>query len=240
MIVQLRNISCSFVQGRKILDNLDFDLKQGDKVGLVGHNGSGKTTLFRLLMGLLPFESGEMELFGRRVNRNGDFHALRPRIGFLFQDADDQLFCPTVLEDVAFGPLNLGMSSAEAENRANEVLDELGILSLADRVTYKLSGGEKKLVSLATVLAMRPELLLLDEPTNGLDEETCARLVALLENLELSMIVISHDFDFLSQVTRFAYFLRDGKLYADEGEALHSHYHVHRFGHYPHEHSHEG
>ena len=150
-----------------------------------------------------------------------------------FQDADDQLFSPTVLEDVAFGPLNQGKTPAAAKDIAIRVLDELGIADLAERVTYQLSGGEKKLAALATVLAMEPEILLLDEPSTGLDEETKTRIVQVLNRLDLSYILVSHEYDFLAQVTDFVYYMRDGRIETDAGEVMHSHYHVHKFGKYP-------
>ena len=133
----------------------------------MGPNGSGKTTLFHIIMGLLTPSSGTIEFFGKPVKTEKDFRKVYKKVGLLFQDADDQLFSPTVLEDVAFGPLNLGKSKLEARNIAQNTLERLGIAHFENRVTHKLSGGEKRLVALATVLSMEPELLLLDEPNTG-------------------------------------------------------------------------
>jgi cobalt/nickel transport system ATP-binding protein len=172
--------------------------------------------MFHIIMGLLKPSSGTIEIFGGQVNGERDFRSVRERIGLLFQDADDQLFSPTVLEDVAFGPLNLGKSQEDAKAIAQKTLDLLGLSRFEDRVTYKLSGGEKKLVSLATVLAMEPEILLLDEPSNGLDDNTKARLMKAISQLDLSFILISHEIDFLSETADFICEMRDGKILFDE------------------------
>ncbi len=237
VILELSNICFAYQQEKPVLDDLSFCLRRGEKVGLVGDNGSGKTTFFHLVMGLEKPLSGNLKVFGKEALDKKDFITIRQRVGLLFQDADDQLFSPTVIEDVAFGPLNQGKSVNDAKDIASNVLERLGIVDLAQRVTHQLSGGEKKLVSLATVLAMSPELLLLDEPTSGLDADTKDRICEILKDLDLPYIVISHEYDFLSSVTDFVYFMKDGKIVAEEGEAIHSHYHVHRFGTYPHQHS---
>jgi cobalt/nickel transport system ATP-binding protein len=237
VILEVSNISFAYQQDNPILDDFTFHLHRGEKVGLVGDNGSGKTTFFHLIMGLLKPVSGTIKVFGKEAVDKKDFVAIRQRVGLLFQDADDQLFSPTVIEDVAFGPLNQGKSVSEAKHIASAILDKLGIPELEQRVTHQLSGGEKKLVSLATVLAMSPELLLLDEPTNGLDKDTKAGISKILKGLDLPYIVISHEYDFLSSVTDFSYFMKEGRIVAEEGETVHSHYHVHRFGVYPHQHA---
>lgn len=205
-------------RGGNVLDQLDLSLRFGDRVGLVGPNGSGKSTLLHLIMGLIPLETGELFLFGQKICGEKDFRKARKRVGFLFQNADDQLFSPTVLEDVAFGLLNLGHSPEEARKKSVSMLDSLGLSAFANRVTYKLSGGEKKLVSLATVLVMEPELLILDEPTSGLDPETMERIITILNSLSLTVLVVSHQYDFLSRVTRDIYKMENGVL-VYEGDA---------------------
>ncbi len=156
LIVDLEDVSFSYPGRAPVLDELNLSFYGGDRMGLMGPNGSGKTTLFHVIMGLLKRSSGRMDIFGRPINERQDFREVRQRIGLLFQDADDQLFSPTVLEDVAFGPLNLGKSQEEAKTIALRTLQSLGLAGFEDRITYKLSGGEKRLVSLATVLAMEP------------------------------------------------------------------------------------
>jgi cobalt/nickel transport system ATP-binding protein len=209
LIINLSDISFAYPGNSKVLDKLNLQFHQGDRLGLIGPNGSGKTTMFHIIMGLLKPSSGTIEIFGRQIKGERDFRSVRERIGLLFQDADDQLFSPTVLEDIAFGPLNLGRSQEEAKNIAQKTLDLLGLSGFEDRITYKLSGGEKKLVSLATVLAMEPEILLLDEPSNGLDDRTKARLMEALSQLDLSYILISHEIDFLSEITDSICEMRD-------------------------------
>jgi cobalt/nickel transport system ATP-binding protein len=236
LIINLTGLSFSYSTDRPVLDNLSFHLHQGDRIGLVGPNGSGKTTLFHIILGLLKPCSGTIELFGRQAKQEKDFRGARKRIGLLFQDPDDQLFSPTVLEDVAFGPLNLGKSPDEARDIALKTLARLDLFGFEDRITYKLSGGEKRLVSLATVLAMDPEVLLLDEPTNGLDEETEEKITNILRKLELSYIFISHNLDFLSKTTDRIYAMSKGKICFDEAMAPHSHIHIHKSGKIPHKH----
>jgi cobalt/nickel transport system ATP-binding protein len=174
-------------------------------------------------MGLLKPSPGTIEIFRRQINGERDFKSVRERISLLFQDADDQLFSPTVLEDVVFGPLNLERSQEKAKDIAQKTLELLGLSGFEDRVTYKLSGGEKKLVSLATVLAMEPKILLLDEPNNGLDDNTKARLMEALSQLDLSFILISHEMDFLSETTDSICEMRDGRIFFDEELYAHSH-----------------
>jgi cobalt/nickel transport system ATP-binding protein len=236
LLLNLSNIRFHYPGGKPVLDRLDFHLHTGDRIGLVAPNGSGKTTLFHVIMGLLKPDFGTVEAFGRPRKEEADFVEVRRRIGLLFQDADDQLFSPTVLEDVAFGPLNLGKTREEALAVARETLDFLGLKGFEDRVTYKLSGGEKRLVSLATVLAMRPEVLLLDEPSTGLDSTTKETLIEILNGLELSLVLISHEFDFLSRTARHIYTLEEGRIRLDEELQIHTHQHAHRIGKQPHKH----
>lgn len=236
LIINLTDISFAYPGSPKVIDKLNLQLHRGDRLGLIGPNGSGKTTMFHIIMGLLKPSSGTIEIFGRQINREGDFRRVREKIGLLFQDADDQLFSPTVLEDVAFGPLNLGKSQEASKAIAQKTLESLGLSGFEDRITHKLSGGEKKLVSLATVLAMEPEILLLDEPSNGLDDHTKTRLMEALPQLDLSFILISHEMDFLSETTNSICEMRDGKILFDEEIYVHPHYHRHPHGTVPHEH----
>jgi cobalt/nickel transport system ATP-binding protein len=236
ILINLEGISFKYPEGPPVLENLDFKLSRGNRIGLIAPNGSGKTTLFHIIMGLLKPASGKLQIFGKPVREEKDFADVRGRIGLLFQDADDQLFSPTVLEDVAFGPLNLGKSKAEAVQIARRTLDFLGLAGFEDRITFKLSGGEKRLVSLATVLAMEPEILLLDEPINGLDIETKAKLTEILSGIDLAYILISHDFDFLAKTADAIYTMADGKILLDQELHLHEHVHAHEHGVYPHQH----
>ena len=236
LLINLKGISFKYAGGPPVLKTLDFKLHRGDRVGLIAPNGSGKTTLLHIIMGLLKPASGQLEIFGRPVKEEKDFAAVRRRIGLLFQDADDQLFSPTVLEDVAFGPLNLGKPKFEAIKIAQKTLAFLGLEGFEDRITFKLSGGEKRLVSLATVLAMEPEVLLLDEPMTGLDRATKAKLTEILAGIDISYILISHDFDFLADTADAIYTMEDGNILLDKALHLHEHIHAHEHGVYPHRH----
>ncbi len=199
-------------RGKALYDGLNFSVKAGDRVGLVGPNGSGKTTLMHLIMGLVKPSSGEIRVFGRPRSTEDDFKEVRRRVGLLFQDSDDQLFCPTVREDVAFGPLNLGRTHEEAETIVQETLGALGIEKLSGEVTHHLSGGEKRLVALATVVAMRPECYLLDEPTDGLDPEHTELFLRYLRDSAGTYLVASHDREFLRAAVDRVFMLRDGVL----------------------------
>lgn len=218
--------------GQTVLRDLSLTLVAGERLALVGDNGTGKTTLLRAIVGLDPVSAGTIWAFGGRRRREAHFREVRAKAAFLFQDADDQLFCPTVLEDVAFGPLNLGRSPSEAAALAEVTLQRLGLSALADRVTHRLSGGEKRLVSLASVLAMNPEILLLDEPTNGLDSTSLGRFSELLASLDLAMIIVSHDHHFLGQRATRAAVMRDGRLtpgliHLHDHAHAHNHFHIH-------------
>ncbi len=236
-LIGLYDIHFSYPGGRKVFEGLSFELYEGQRVGLVGPNGSGKTTLFHIIMGLISPSSGTIEIFGNKVREEKEFRNIRTKIGLLFQDPDDQLFSPTVLEDVAFGPLNQGKSPKEARDIARHTLAKLGLTGFEDRVTYKLSGGEKRLVSLATVLAMNPKVLLLDEPTTGLDADTTTRLIDILNSLDLSYVFISHNMDFITQTTDTVLGMLNGEIVSEAEVVPHTHRHAHGFGSLPHTHS---
>jgi cobalt/nickel transport system ATP-binding protein len=211
-LVRLSGVSFSYEPGHNVLDRVNLELQAGDRIGLAGPNGGGKTTLLHIIVGLTKPASGTVEVFGRVRNTEADFVDVRKKVQLLFQDAEDQLFSPTVIEDVAFGPLNLGKSREEAVAVASETLAVLGLRGYEDKITHHLSGGEKRLVSLATILAMKPRVLLLDEPESGLDEDSVDRLVSTLSQLDLSMIAVSHHREFLERITTSGLVLRKGRL----------------------------
>ncbi len=239
-IIELKNITFVYpATSRIILKNVNFSLKPGQRVGLVGPNGSGKTSMFHVIMGILKPQKGTILFKGEEVNDKEDFRKLHKTVGLLFQDADDQLFSPTVLEDVAFGPLNLGATPKEAREIAVTTLKELGLEGFENRITHQLSGGEKKLVSLATILAMKPEALLLDEPTNNLDIETRARLIDVLNRLDQALLIISHDWDLLEDTCNDIFAMDKGVLTECDKAYLHEHRHAHRCGRIEHRHIHK-
>ncbi|MEG3638508.1 energy-coupling factor ABC transporter ATP-binding protein [Magnetococcus sp. PR-3] len=213
-LFELQDLHYQYRAEHPVLAGADFTLSSGEQVALMGGNGSGKTTLFQLMMGLILPQKGQVQAYGQPRRNEAEFMPVRARTGLLFQDADDQLFSPTVAEDIAFGPLNLGKSAQESEAIVADVLAQLEMSSYGDRVTHHLSGGEKRMVALGTVLAMNPDVLLLDEPTNALDETAEARLVEMLNRLPQAMVVISHDRRFLDQVTNRGVVLNEGRLYA--------------------------
>ncbi|PTW51030.1 energy-coupling factor ABC transporter ATP-binding protein [Rhodovulum kholense] len=196
----------------RILQGASLTLEAGQRLSIAGANGSGKSTLLQLMVGLLVPQSGQIRAFGQERRAEPDFHEVRRRAGLVFQDPDDQLFCPTVAEDVAFGPLNLGLGRAAAMEQVEAVLTRLDLMHLKDRVTHRLSGGEKRLVSLAAVLAMEPEVLLLDEPTNALDEENAERLVAILQGLPQAILLVTHDAEMRARIAPEGMRLSAGRL----------------------------
>lgn len=213
-LILFEGVSFAYRPGHPVLDQCDFRLNAGERVGLRGPNGCGKTTLLGLVVGLLRPSAGHIQVLGRTCQAERDFVEIRGRVGLLFQDADDQLFCPTVAEDVAFGPLNLGIPRHEVGGIVHRTLELLGLIGYENRIVYHLSGGEKRLVALATVLAMEPEVLLLDEPTAGLDEKAARRVTEILASLPQAMVLVSHDRPFLLQIATHELFFVDGKLSA--------------------------
>ncbi len=200
-LIRFVEVDFAYAEGLPVLAGCNFTLQPEERLALVGPNGSGKTTLLHLIVGLVKPDAGTIEAFGKPRRRETDFHEVRRRAGLLFQEADDQLFCPTVAEDVAFGPLNLGKPRPEVRRIVSDTLTSLGLAGYEHRITYRLSGGEKRLVALATVLAMEPDVLLLDEPTSGLDDAAVDRLAEILAELPHAMVVASHDRKFLDRTT---------------------------------------
>lgn len=236
-IIKLTNISFAYPGSEnKVLNCLNLDIKQGDRIGMMAPNGSGKTTLLHTIMGLCKPETGCIEVLGNPMETEKDFTRIRSRVGLLFQDSDDQLFCPTVLDDVAFGPLNLGYSRQQAIDVSRKILKNLGLEEFEQSVTHRLSGGQKRLVALAAVLAMSPAILLLDEPTAGLDAAVKKKLIHILNHLDITYFVISHEFDFLNAVTDKVYSMDKGKILTDEEIHVHRHEHIHKHGKHPHIH----
>ena len=231
VIIQMEKISFSYPNGRVILKDMDFNLKKGQKIGLIGHNGSGKSTFLQILVGLLKASTGNLFFHGTSVKTEKEFRKVREEIGLVFQNSDDQLFSPTVMEDISFGLLNNGMTPEVARHKTLKLLDELDLKGFEDRITYRLSGGEKRLVALSTVLVMEPEVLLLDEPFTGLDESTRDRIIDILNNLDISYIIVSHEFDSLARTTRDICSMEGGRIvYNGDSAMLHSHYHRHPGG----------
>lgn len=234
-LLELRQVGYIYAAGEPpVFDDVNFCLEPGQRVGLFGPNGCGKTTLLSVMMGLLPASRGELFHLGRAIRTEADFVVLRRSLGLLLQNADDQILFPTVLDDVAFGPLNLGMPPDEAAREARAALDFVGLPDFEQRLTHRLSGGEKKLVTLAGVLAMRPKALLLDEPTSSLDPATRHRLIHILNDLDAAVLTVSHDWDFLNLVSGDFYTIENGRLVQEAAAELHWHPHAHPHPEQPH------
>lgn len=205
------------------LDGLDFSIRAGERVALIGANGAGKSTLLLSLVGVLSAASGSVVLDGIELTKD-TLTRLRKRIGMVLQNPDDQLFMPTVYEDIAFGPRNFGHGEAEIEARMDKVLRALGIFHLKHRMAHKLSGGEKRLVTLAGVLVMEPLLLLLDEPSSFLDPQARRRLIKILAELPQALLLTTHDLDMALDLCGRVLLLKEGKVHADgpAGEILYN------------------
>ena len=190
-LLEVKNLTVK--RGNKtVLKNFNLSLGWGEKLILAGANGVGKTTLAETILGFIPFE-GEIIFDGKPVREKSDFKKLSRRVGYVLQNPDDQLFMPTVREELAFGPENLGLPAEEIERRIERVALKLGIKALLDKPVFELSYGQKRLVSIACVLTMEPPLLILDEPTNGLDRENWERVLSFLEKTPNAVLVITHD-----------------------------------------------
>lgn len=214
-LLELNDIEFAYPGHDPILQNVSLQLGPGQRLSITGANGAGKSTLLRIIVGLLRPTRGTITAFGNVRRHEADFHEVRRRAGYVFQDPDDQLFCPTVADDIAFGPLNLGRSRQEVLGIVERVLAQLRLSHLRDRVTHKLSGGEKRLVTLATVLAMEPDILLLDEPSNALDPENEARLIEILQSLPQAILLVTHDRDFRARIAPRGVRMKNGRLSAE-------------------------
>ncbi len=213
-MLEVEGLSFSYPDGREALRGVSFRLQAGEKVALVGPNGAGKSTLLLQLNGVLRSNSGQVQVDGLALSP-GTAPQVRARLGLVFQDPDDQLFCPTVREDVAFGPRCQGLTPSEVEPRVQEALHAVGMDALIDRSSPHLSQGEKKRIAVATVLAMRPPILVLDEPTAGLDPRARRELIRLLAGLPQTMLVSTHDLAMVAELFPRTLLLDEGELVAD-------------------------
>jgi cobalt/nickel transport system ATP-binding protein len=197
--VKIQGVSFSS-KNQLLCKNINLQISHKEKVGIIGPNGCGKTTLLNIIAGIDSKDCGSLEIFHKKITSKEDYRAIRPMIGYLFQNSDNQFLAPRVLDDVVFSLRSAGVQEDEAIQKGMMILNELQISHLKDKIVYHLSGGEKKLVALAGVLVMEPKLLLLDEPTNGLDYSMQLRLVEILKEVDKSIVIVSHDTDFIDQV----------------------------------------
>lgn len=212
--IQLTQAGCVYPDGHRALRFLNLSISREERVGLVGANGAGKTTLLSLLTGLLLPKEGTVAIGGAPLSA-GSLEAARRRLGFVFQDPDDQLFMPTVYEDAAFGPRAAKLDEPAVARQVHSALEQTGILHLKDRFTWKLSGGEKRTAAIASVLACAPEFLILDEPTAGLDPRSRRNLITLLNGRPEGCLIASHDMDFILGICGRTVILKAGEIAAD-------------------------
>ena len=214
-IVEAKNLYCRYPDGHQALEDVSFRIEHGEAVAVIGANGAGKSTLMHHLNGTLVPTSGSVRV-GDVPVLPSTLRDVRRTVGMVFQDADDQLFRPAVGEDVAFGPANMGLPPEDVERRVHEALETVGALHLLERPPYRLSGGEKRMVSIATVLAMQPDILVMDEPTNHLDARARRNCIALLRSFKHARIIVSHDLDMVMDVCNRIIVLNQGRLVADD------------------------
>lgn len=210
-MLELETLAVGWPGHLAILSDLSLSLRRGERVALVGPNGAGKTTLFHTIAGVLPAQAGTVRMAGQRVSA-GQFRA---DIALVFQQAEDQLFCPTLIEDVSFGPRNLGLPACEVQSRATQALADCGLSGLEDRPVHHLSGGEKRRACIAGALALRAELLLLDEPSAALDMRQRRRLITLLSGMSQTMLIASHDLELVLELCPRVVVIDQGRICAD-------------------------
>lgn len=212
-MIRLENVSFEYEQGNPVIDNMSFDIRDGEAVGLIGANGAGKSTIMKLLLGLV-FGSGKILIDDIEVNRN-NLGKIREKLGFVLQNSDNQMFMPTVYEDMMFAPLNYMVSREDAEKRVDEVLDRLGLQYLKHKYNHKISGGEKRMAAIATILAMEPEAILMDEPTSALDPYNRRVVINTIRDLKQTKIITSHDLDMILDTCDRVILINEGKVVAD-------------------------
>ncbi|MEP6755311.1 MAG: ABC transporter ATP-binding protein [Chthonomonadales bacterium] len=262
-VFDLSNVEFHYANGVGALSGIDLTIEAGESVAIMGANGCGKSTLLKLLDGLVQVEIGSAKAFGEELspaNFNNDLFArnYRRQVGFVFQNADAQLFCSTVRDDIAFGPLRMGLTAAEVDQRVADSAAMLGITHLLDRTPYELSGGEKRRAAIASTLSINPSVILLDEPTTGLDPRTRSQLAEILRTLHSAgktLVIATHDLEFAPQVADRAVILGEDHRIAASlpiSEALqdidllhrvnlvHTHGHFHGNQYHVHPHSHDG
>lgn len=213
-MIAIDNLSFTYPDGTRALHAVSTRVEAGQRVGLVGPNGAGKSTLVHHLIGCHLPQHGTVTVAGIRVARSA-LEEIRRRVALVFQDPDDQLFLGRLIDDALFGPLNLGWDRAEAERAAEETLRSLGIWELRERPPFHLSAGQKRFAALATVLVMNPEILVLDEPTSDLDPRSRRRLISLLDGLSKTLLVVSHDLDFVWDTCQRVIVLSGGAIVGD-------------------------
>ncbi|MDQ4006478.1 MAG: energy-coupling factor ABC transporter ATP-binding protein [Actinomycetota bacterium] len=213
-VLEVQGLAYAYADGHQALYGVDLHVHRGERVALLGPNGAGKTTLVLHLNGILAAGRGSVRVCGLEVARP-NLQEIRRRVGVVFQDPDDQLFMPTVRDDVAFGPANLGVRGAELDRRVADALDQVGMGEYADRPPHHLSFGQRRRVAVATVLAMQPEILVLDEPSSNLDPTARRELADILRGLDVTVLMVTHDLPYALELCPRSVVLSDGVIVAD-------------------------
>ena len=195
-MITFDNVSFAYETGAPVLRGVSFHIAPGEAVGLIGANGAGKSTIMKLMLGLLPCTEGEIRVDGVRVEKK-TLPQIRRTLGFVLQDSDSQMFMPTVYEDMMFAPRNYGLSKEEAEQKVDAVLEQLGLTELKHRHNHKISGGEKRMAAIATILAMEPKAILMDEPSIALDPFNRRTVIRAINGLSMTKLIASHDLDMI-------------------------------------------
>ena len=211
-MIEFQNVSFSYGDA-PVVQDLSFSINKGETVGLIGANGAGKSTIMKLMLGLIS-GSGEIKVDGLPVCRE-NLAEIRKKIGFVLQDSDNQMFMPTVYEDMIFGPRNYGLSKEETDKRVDEILRQLGLESLKHRHNHKISGGEKRMAAIATILAMEPEMILMDEPSTALDPVNRRTIINTINRLPQTKLIASHDLDMILDTCQRVILLSHGAIAAD-------------------------
>lgn len=212
-MIEFQNVSYAYEETRPVVDGLSFTIREGEAVGLIGANGAGKSTVLKLLVGLIS-GTGRIQVDNLPVNRQ-NLPSIRQKTGFVLQDSDNQMFMPTVYEDMMFGPRNYGLSMEEAEQRVDAVLDRLGLRELKHRYNHKISGGEKRMAAIAAILVMEPKVILMDEPSTALDPVNRRTVINTINSLGQTKLIASHDLDMILDTCRRVILLSHGKIAAD-------------------------
>jgi cobalt/nickel transport system ATP-binding protein len=213
-MIEFRHVDFSYEKDRPVLRDLSFRIEKGESVGLIGANGAGKSTVMKLLLGLLTPKSGEILVDGVPVGKK-TLAEIRRKLGFVLQNSDNQMFMPTVYEDMIFAPLNYGLSREEAERRVDAVLEKLGLQELKHRHNHRISGGEKRMAAIATILAMEPEAVLMDEPSSALDPYNRRLVINTIRELRQTKLITSHDLDMILDTCERVVLLSGGAVAAD-------------------------
>lgn len=212
-MIEFQNVSFAYNRERPVLRNISLKIEDGESIAIIGANGTGKSTMMKLLLGLLPYE-GTITVDGLNVEKK-KLPTIRRKLGYVLQDSDNQMFMPTVFEDMIFAPRNYGLSGEEAEKRVDSVLESLHLQELKHRYNHQISGGEKRMAAIATVLTMEPEVIIMDEPSIALDPYNRRQVINTVKQLPMTRIIVSHDLDLVLETCRRVVLMSHGQIAAD-------------------------